>query len=96
MTIGRIPPVEPTQNKNINRTGPSVKIAEGDSVHISAEAKEKSGFHNTLEIITSTTDIRAERIAEIKAKINDPSYINETILEGTADKIVDILFPKEV
>ncbi|MDR0718750.1 MAG: flagellar biosynthesis anti-sigma factor FlgM [Treponema sp.] len=38
----------------------------------------------------AAADVRAERIQEMKSKINDPSYINETILKATADKIMDV------
>jgi negative regulator of flagellin synthesis FlgM len=36
-------------------------------------------------------DIREERIAELREKINDPSYINDRLLGETADRILETL-----
>jgi negative regulator of flagellin synthesis FlgM len=94
MTIGRVAPTEPIQNsKEIGRAKQTVRAGDGDSVSISTEAKEKAERLRTLEIVVSSPDVRADRVAELKAKINDPSYINDTLIAGAADKIVDMLLP---
>ncbi|MDR2468628.1 MAG: flagellar biosynthesis anti-sigma factor FlgM [Spirochaetaceae bacterium] len=94
MTIGRIAPVEPIQNKEVNRPKSVAASAPGDSVHISPEAKEKAELFGALDIVSSTTDVRADRIAELKAKIDDPSYLSEKLIAGAADNIIDMLFSK--
>jgi len=61
-------------------------------VNISRAALEKAEQFRVIEIVNSAPDVRAERIAEIKAKINDPDYINEEMISKTADNIMDMLF----
>lgn len=93
MTIGRIGHTEPIQNNKVNRPSPAEKPGKGDSVHISAEAKEKAELLGALELVSAAPDVRAQRIAELKAKINDSSYISDAVLAGAADNIIDLLIP---
>ncbi|MDR0526771.1 MAG: flagellar biosynthesis anti-sigma factor FlgM [Spirochaetaceae bacterium] len=94
MTIGPIGQTEPVQNSKPNRVDQAFRAEKGDSIHISAEAKEKAEFLSALELINAAPDTsQEERIAELKAKINDPSYITSAILSMTADNIIDMLIP---
>jgi negative regulator of flagellin synthesis FlgM len=96
MTIGRTGPIEPSRPINESGRGtPADKIAKnGDTVSISKEAYKKADLLNAREIVYSAPDARASRIDELKAKINDPAYITETLLKNTADKIIDVLWPE--
>ena len=40
------------------------------------------------QIAAETPDVRADRIAEIKAKIKDPSYLNSAVVASAADRIM--------
>jgi negative regulator of flagellin synthesis FlgM len=89
MTIDRITPLDPIQpGKKSGRAGQVEKGTEADSIKISSEASEKAEFYRTVELVNAAPDMREDRIAELKAKINDPSYINDTIIKATADKIM--------
>lgn len=90
MMIDRIGSINPIQagkiagwNNQINR------IAQTDTINLSAEAVEKGELYRANELVASAPDVRLDRIAELKKKINDPSYINDTIINATADKIMD-------
>jgi negative regulator of flagellin synthesis FlgM len=90
MTIDRIGSIDPIQpGKKTGRSGQVSQNEKTDSISLSAEALEKGEQYQAKELIFAAADVRAERIAEMKSKINDPSYINETILKATADKILD-------
>ncbi|MDR1362600.1 MAG: flagellar biosynthesis anti-sigma factor FlgM [Spirochaetaceae bacterium] len=97
MTIGRTGPIEPS--RPINESGKGAlagKIAKNDdTVDISTEAYKKADWLSAVEIVSAAPapGIRADRVAELKAKINDPAYITEALLRGTADKIIDVLWP---
>ncbi|MDR2803650.1 MAG: flagellar biosynthesis anti-sigma factor FlgM [Treponema sp.] len=96
MIIGRTGPIEPTRPLNEGgRSAPAGKIAKtDDTVIISAEAFKKADWLNAIEIVSAVPDeVRPERVAELKSKVNDPSYITETLLNGAADRIIDILWP---
>jgi negative regulator of flagellin synthesis FlgM len=90
MTIYRIGSIDPIQpGKKTGRSGQVSQNGKTDSISLSAEALEKGEQYQAKELIFAAADVRAERIAEMKSKINDPSYINETVLKATADKILD-------
>jgi negative regulator of flagellin synthesis FlgM len=90
MTIDRINPLEPAQpGKKTGRSGEIERGKKSDSISLSSEAVEKAELYRAIELVSIASDERPERIAELKQKINDPSYINETIIKATADKIMD-------
>jgi negative regulator of flagellin synthesis FlgM len=85
--IGLIDPVPPGKKSGRNESvSPNAK---SDSISLSSEAIEKSELYHAIELVSNAPDVRADRVAELKAKIDDPSYINERILEATADKIIE-------
>jgi negative regulator of flagellin synthesis FlgM len=90
MTIDRVGSVNPIPsakkaewNNQVNRP------VQTDSIDLSADAVRKSELLRAHDIVFAAPDIREDRIAELKQKINDPSYINDTLLQGTADKIME-------
>ena len=90
MTIDRISHLDPIQSPK--RPGRNEHVREGDkadSINLSSEAREKAEVYQVIELIKSAPEMDAGRIAELRAKINDPAYINETLLNATADKIMD-------
>jgi len=90
MTVDRINPLEPLQpGKKTGRSGQLERGKENDSISLSSEAIEKAELFRTMELVSTADDVRAERVAELKAKINDPSYINDTIIKATADRIME-------
>ncbi|MDR1862426.1 MAG: flagellar biosynthesis anti-sigma factor FlgM [Treponema sp.] len=90
MTINGINPIEPiSPNKKPGQSSRVNQTAEVDSISLSSEALKKGELYQALELVTAASDIREDRIAELKQKINDPSYINEAIIRATADKIMD-------
>ncbi|MDR2759596.1 MAG: flagellar biosynthesis anti-sigma factor FlgM [Spirochaetaceae bacterium] len=85
--VGSIDPVPPGKKPGrSNQVSPNEKT---DSITFSQEAVEKSGLYQTIELVASAPDVRLDRIEELKAKINDPSYLNDTLIKATADKIMD-------
>jgi negative regulator of flagellin synthesis FlgM len=90
MIIDRIGPPEPIQpGKKPGRSESVNTDNRSDFIDVSSTALEKSDLYQAIGLVASAPDIRAERIAELKAKINDPAYINEQLLDATADKIMD-------
>jgi negative regulator of flagellin synthesis FlgM len=89
MTIDRIgssepihPGRKPGQNSRVSQTEKS------DSIDLSSEAMEKAQILQTLKLAASAPDVREDRIAELRQKIDDPAYIEERI-GATADKIME-------
>jgi negative regulator of flagellin synthesis FlgM len=90
MTVGRIGHIDPLQSgKKPGRAEPLQESDKTDSINLSSEAREKAEIYQVVELIKSAPEISEERIAELREKINDPSYINEKLVNATADKIMD-------
>ena len=90
MTINRIDPIDPIQpGKKNSRSGEINSATKTDSISLSSEAIEKGELYRVIELASAAPDVRADRIAELREKINDPNYINDTIIKATADKIMD-------
>ncbi|GHU88822.1 hypothetical protein FACS189476_06590 [Spirochaetia bacterium] len=90
MTIDRISGTEPIQpGKKPGRSEPVSQSVKSDSISVSQEAIEKADLYHAIELVSAAPDVRADRVAELQAKINDPSYINDRIINATADKIME-------
>lgn len=59
-----------------------------DSVTVSKEAERFAEVHFAMEAVKNSSDVRLEKIAEMKAKLNDPSYF-DSIVNSLADKIME-------
>jgi negative regulator of flagellin synthesis FlgM len=95
MTIVKTGPIEPTRPlSESGRDTPAGRTTKtGVTVNISTEALKKADLLNAIAIVSAAPDVRSDRVAELKAKINDPAYITETLLNGTVDKVIDVLWP---
>jgi negative regulator of flagellin synthesis FlgM len=93
MMIDRIGSIEPIQpGKKPGRTNQVSEAPKTDSISISSEAVEKAELYRVTELAKAAPDVRVDRVEEVKARINDPSYINDKVLNATTDKIIDALF----
>jgi negative regulator of flagellin synthesis FlgM len=92
MTIDRLNSMDPIRDPKKpvagNRTE---KPGKGDSISISTDATTKAELFRAVEIAKSAPDVRAERVAELKARINDPGYFDDAVVSMTADRILDQL-----
>ena len=91
MTIDKLGSVNPVQN--FNKTEKTVKSSyktEKDSISVSSEARAMGEIYKAAETVKQAPDIRMDRVEEARRKINDPSYINEAVINTVADKIIDV------
>ena len=90
MTVDRIGHIEPIQpGKKTGRAESAQAIDRSDSIHISPESFAKAEKYQVVELIKASEETDEARIVELREKINDPSYINEQVINATADKILD-------
>jgi len=93
MTVNRIGHVEPIPTgKKPGRSEPVGGNDKADTITLSAQAKEQAEKYQVLELIKAAPDMDEARIAELRQKINDPSYLNDRIINATADKIITAWF----
>ncbi len=92
MDIDKIGPVKNYNGYNkVNKKNPSKDINLSDSVNISKEALDMAETSRIMDIVKSAPDIRTDKINEIKAKINNPDYINKEVIDKVAEKILESL-----
>ena len=93
MTINRIGHVEPVPpGKRPGRNDQVGGADRTDTINLSREAIEKAEVYQVVELIKATPELDEVRIAELRQKIDDPSYLNDRIINATADKIVSAWF----
>ncbi|TVR70266.1 MAG: flagellar biosynthesis anti-sigma factor FlgM [Spirochaetaceae bacterium] len=91
MTIERLGPVDPIQkyNKSEKVARPDARNS-GDSISVSDEAKIRSEIMQAVEQVRSLPDIREDRVAEIREKLRDPSYISDRVVEAVAEELISV------
>jgi len=92
MTIDRIGYVDPIQpGKKAGGANQAKETLRADSINISSEAAAKAEQYWVRDLIAAVPEVRMDRVEELKAKINDPSYMNSEVIAATADKLIDQL-----
>jgi negative regulator of flagellin synthesis FlgM len=89
MTVERIGPLDPTSNiKKAERSSRTNRKSDMDSINVSEEAKSKAEVFKATEITKKASDMRLDRIEEVKRKLQDPSYPSRQVIETVADNIL--------
>ncbi len=88
--IDKISGASPLNNvQNIRKTENAARVSEDfDSIHLSDEAVEKAEAYYMEKVAAETPDVRADRIAEVKEKIKDPSYLSNAVIQSAAEKFM--------
>ncbi|HQL32700.1 MAG: flagellar biosynthesis anti-sigma factor FlgM [Treponema sp.] len=91
MMIDRLGGINPIDN--IQKSPKMQRVsgaAQHDSITVSAEAKELSEVYSAMETVTAAPDVRADKVAEVIQKIKDPNYINSSVVDLVADRLMDV------
>lgn len=89
MTIDRLGPIDPLSKLNkAEKAGKAVKPDAKDTISVSDEAKNLGEIYRATEIVKAAPDIRMDRVEEVKAKLQDPGYLDSKI-EEVADRLMD-------
>ena len=59
-----------------------------DSVTLSKDAEHLAQVSSAMKVVEATSDVRPEKVAEMKAKFADSSYM-DSVLSDLADKIME-------
>jgi negative regulator of flagellin synthesis FlgM len=91
MTIERLGPVDPVQRySQTDKTKAPQSKPENDSVAFSDEAKLKAEMMRVAEQVKEAPEVRADRVEEVKKKLEDPNYIDDRVVEHVAEQIMDM------
>lgn len=80
MTIDRLNPLDPIQPKKTSAVSRTDKKNSSDSVNLSSESIAKAELYKALELAKAAPEVRMDRVEEVKAKLEDPDYINDLVL----------------
>jgi negative regulator of flagellin synthesis FlgM len=93
MTVNRISPLEPIPpGKKPGRNEHVGGSERTDTINVSSEAKLKAERYQVLELIRSAPELDEARIAELRQKIDDPAYLNDKVINATAEKLLNAWF----
>ena len=93
MTINRIGHLEPVlPGKKPGRNEQVGGNDRTDTISLSDDAVKKAEIYQVVELIKSAPELDEARIIELRQKIDDPAYLNERVINGTADKILSAWF----
>ena len=67
-----------------------VKSESKDSINISSDAKTMGEVYKIAEQVRAADDVRWDRIAEVREKLKDPDYIDNTVLNSVADSLMKL------
>ncbi|THB63681.1 MAG: flagellar biosynthesis anti-sigma factor FlgM [Spirochaetaceae bacterium] len=91
MSIDRLGPVDPVAKFNKAQKAQRVdNKPQSDSVNFSDESRIQAEIYKISEEVRNQPDIRADRVAEVQRKLQDPEYINDAVLATVADRIMDV------
>ncbi len=86
--LGRLDPLKDVQKTQ--RSAVNERVSAGhDSIEISSEARAMAEDMYLSEIAAGTPDVRMDRVAQVKEKIQDPAYLDANVISSTADKIME-------
>lgn len=85
--IGGLNPLDNTQGERKTSAFSQTKRS-SDSIAVSDEAREMAAVYYAKQVAAETPDVRADRVAEVKAKLQDPNYLNDAVISSTADNIM--------
>ena len=89
MTVERIGPLDPASNIKKSEKPSRVKAkTDVDSINVSQEARSKAEVFKALETAKTAPDVRVDRVAEVKRKLQDPSYPSQEVIEKAAEEIL--------
>ncbi len=90
MTINRVGSTDPINKPNkTNKAQQNVQPNSKESISVSKSAIDRSELIKTANIVNNTPDIRMDKVEEIKAKLQDPNYINDKVINSVAEKIME-------
>jgi negative regulator of flagellin synthesis FlgM len=93
MTVNRISHLDPVPpGKKPGRIDQAGGGDKADTINLSTGAMEKAERYQVLELIKSAPELDEARIIELRKQIDDPAYLNEQVVNATADKLLSAWF----
>lgn len=73
--------------KDIDRPLPAQPADIAASVDPSTEARVVAELDAAMQVANDCAEVRADLVADVKAKLQDPDYLNARVIERIAERI---------
>ncbi len=91
MTIDKLGPIDSISKYNkTEKVSKPKKKDSSDSISFSEEARSKGEIYKATEEAKLAPEVRLDRVAEVKKKLEDPAYIDDKVVESVADSVLDL------
>ncbi len=91
MMIDRLGGLDPLNKvQNTQKPHKVTGTVQSDSISVSSEARQLSESYFAMEAVATSPDVRSDRIAEVMQKMKDPDYINKSVVDLVADRLMDV------
>ena len=93
MIIDKMGALDPIKNVQKTQKRPETeKVNAGyDSIEISDEARAIAEEMYLNEVSAATPDVRMDKVAEVRQKIQNPGYFSASVISSTTDKLMESL-----
>lgn len=89
MMIEKLNVTNPVANvQKTAKKGDVSSLNSHDCVTLSKDAERFAEIHLAIKTAKMSSDVRADKVDEMRAKFADPSYI-DSVMDGLADSIMD-------
>ena len=91
MSIERLGSLDPlSAYKNSQKVNRAQSTAGQDSVSVSEEARAKAELYKLDAAVRTAPEVRMDKVEAAKAKLQDPNYINNAVINSVADKLMGV------
>lgn len=91
MTIDKLGPIDSISKYNkTEKVSRPEQQKPSDSISFSEEAKSKGEVYKATEEAKLAPEVRMDRVEEVRKKLEDPSYIDDAVVESVADSVLDV------
>jgi negative regulator of flagellin synthesis FlgM len=63
-----------------------------DTINLSEDAVRRAEVYQVVELIKSAQELTEAQIDEIRQRVDNPAYLNERVINATADNILSAWF----
>ena len=90
MAVNSLGPIDPVSIlKDIDRTAATSRSDDTVLGNLSTEARVVAEIEKALDIVNRSPTVRAELVADIKARLRDSEYLSSTVIDRIAESLQD-------
>lgn len=90
MAVDSLGPIDPVSIlKDIDRTAATPRADDAEPGGLSTEARVVAEIEEAMDVVNRSPTVREELVADVKARLRDPEYLNSTVLDRITERLQD-------